>query len=210
MPNDLDTIALTDLLTRARAGEAAARDDLIRRTERRLEALARKMLRGYPGVGRWEDTADVYQRAVMRLLTALDVVTPASTREFFGLAAEQIRRTLLDLARHYQGARGLGRNHHSWASPDKGEKPAILDPPDSRPDPDDLDRWAGIHVAVEQLPTEEREVFMLTFYHGWTQPRIAELFGVDERTIRRRWRAACEMLNVALGGKLPDREEDST
>ena len=28
---------------------------------------------------------------------------------------------------------------------------------------------------------------MLTFYHGWTQAEIAELFQVDERTIRRRW-----------------------
>jgi DNA-directed RNA polymerase specialized sigma24 family protein len=32
------------------------------------------------------------------------------------------------------------------------------------------------------------------FYHGWTQVKIAELFGVDERTIRRRWATACDRL----------------
>ena len=29
---------------------------------------------------------------------------------------------------------------------------------------------------------------------GWTQKQIAELFQVDERTIRRRWTAACDKL----------------
>jgi DNA-directed RNA polymerase specialized sigma24 family protein len=46
-------------------------------------------------------------------------------------------------------------------------------------------------------------VFGLTFCHGWTQPQIADLFGVDVRTVRRRWRAAAEALHRALGGALP-------
>jgi RNA polymerase sigma factor (sigma-70 family) len=37
---------------------------------------------------------------------------------------------------------------------------------------------------------QEREVVGLIFYHGWTQAQTAELFGVDERTVRRRWRSA--------------------
>jgi DNA-directed RNA polymerase specialized sigma24 family protein len=51
---------------------------------------------------------------------------------------------------------------------------------------------------------EEREVVCLTFYHGWTQMQIAELFQVDERTIRRRWRAAVLKLTEALGGRVLD------
>ena len=68
---------------------------------------------------------------------------------------------------------------------------------------DDLDRWRAFHEAVHRLPAEEREVFMLTFYHGWTQPEIATLFQVDERTIRRRWQAASVRLAEILGGTLP-------
>jgi DNA-directed RNA polymerase specialized sigma24 family protein len=41
------------------------------------------------------------------------------------------------------------------------------------------------------------------FYHGWTQAQIAELFEVDERTIRRRWQSACLRLNELVGGDLP-------
>jgi DNA-directed RNA polymerase specialized sigma24 family protein len=44
----------------------------------------------------------------------------------------------------------------------------------------------------------------LRFYHGWGEAEIAELFGVTERTVRRRWRTACQRLGEALGGQLPD------
>ena len=53
------------------------------------------------------------------------------------------------------------------------------------------------------MPAEEREAFSLTFYHGWTQAQIADLFGVDERTARRRMRRAVDLLSAALGDRLP-------
>ena len=53
---------------------------------------------------------------------------------------------------------------------------------------------------VSQLPVEQREVVGLVFYHGWTQAKIAELFGVDERTIRRRWSSACQKVRELVGG----------
>jgi RNA polymerase sigma-70 factor (ECF subfamily) len=67
-----------------------------------------------------------------------------------------------------------------------------------------LERWTAFHEAVERLPAEEREVVGLVFYHGWAKVQIAELFGVDERTVRRWWRSACVRLNEALGGELPE------
>src|SRR5436190_1472473 len=67
----------------------------------------------------------------------------------------------------------------------------------------DTDQWVRFHEAVDQLPIEEREVVGLVFYHGWTQEKIAELFHVDERTIRRRWSSACQHLREAVGGEMP-------
>jgi RNA polymerase sigma-70 factor (ECF subfamily) len=64
---------------------------------------------------------------------------------------------------------------------------------------EDLELWVRFHQAVDELPVEEREVVGLVFYHGWTQVRIAELFNVDERTIRRRWTNACERLRTMVG-----------
>jgi RNA polymerase sigma-70 factor (ECF subfamily) len=193
------TAVLKDLLARARLGDESARGDLIRRCSHRLELLTRKMLKDYPSVRRWEETGDVFQNSAVRLVRALNAVTPANTREFFGLAAEQIRRELIDLARHYRGPEGHGRNLVDATSAENSA-PAF-DPPAATES--DLDRWTAFHEAVHRLPAENREVFMLTFYHGWTQPEIAELFGVDERTVRRRWQAASLQLGEQLGGRLP-------
>src|SRR3954468_6291064 len=123
-----------------RAGDASARDELIRGFQGRLELLARKMVGRDPRVGRWVDAQDVLQNALLRLLRALETVRPESTRAFFGLAAEQMRRELLDLARHYYGPEGEGANHDSVGPrPDDG-RPS-LDPPSPDASSDDLERW---------------------------------------------------------------------
>jgi RNA polymerase sigma-70 factor (ECF subfamily) len=160
------------------------------------------MLRRNPSVRRWADTADVFQNAAVRLLRALDSTPVADTRAFFNLAAAVIRRELIDLARHFHGPHGLGANHASVAPGDSAAPQA--EPPAPADDPDELGRWAALHQSVEELPVEQREVFGLRFYHRWEEARIAELFGVDERTVRRRWRAACAAIHDALGGELPD------
>jgi RNA polymerase sigma factor (sigma-70 family) len=198
----MDTDAELSLLVgRHQAGDPDAREQLIATAARRLEKLARKMLRGFPKVKRWEDTLDVLQNSLLRLDRALRQVTPESSRHFFRLAAEMIRRELLDLARHYGGPRGHGRNHQSGVFVGDGEQDGIQ--PVAPSETDELDRWAAFHEQVERLPAEEREVFMLTFYHKWPQAQIAELFQVDERTVRRRWRKAADLLHEALGGDLP-------
>jgi RNA polymerase sigma-70 factor (ECF subfamily) len=158
------------------------------------------MLRRNPPVQRWADTGDVFQNAALRILRALEDTQVADTREFFNLAAAIIRRELIDLARHFYGPQGIGANHASNAPRDAN---SVLDVGTRADDPADLDRWAALHEAAESLPAEEREVFGLTFYHDWTQQQIAELFGVDERTVRRRLRRAVEALSEALGGQLP-------
>ncbi len=95
------------------AGDASARAHLIEHTCDRMRRLARKLLHDFPRVRRWEDTDDVLQNALLRLLRALQSVAPATVADFFRLATRQLRRELLDLARHYYGPQGLGANHAS-------------------------------------------------------------------------------------------------
>ena len=200
MPDpSFSTQRLQGWLDRLQAGDAAAQDELLRQIGGRLERLARKMIRRFPGVRRWADTGDVLQNATLRLLRALREVRPANTREFFSFAAEQMRRELLDLAKHFFGPQGEGANHASFCEPQQGRAATVepLDPADA----EDLDRWWAFHQAVEQLPPEEREVMGLAFYHRWTHAQITELFQVDERTIRRRWQSACVKLKRMVGDK---------
>jgi RNA polymerase sigma-70 factor (ECF subfamily) len=202
----LRTTVLQRWVDQMRAGDQGAAEALVRAVGNRLERVARKMLRGYPGVARWEQTGDVLQNAVVRLLRALREVRPTSVRGFYALATEQMRRELIDLTRHYQGPLGLGAHHASVLGDlrEGDSLPAVLDPPERPDDDDGLARWAAFHAAVESLPAEEREVVGLTFYHGWTQEEIATLFQVDERTVRRRWRSACLRLSEVLRGRLPE------
>jgi RNA polymerase sigma-70 factor (ECF subfamily) len=200
-----DTVRLQAWLERMRAGDAHARDELLRCVMDRLHGMASKMLRRFPAVRRWDETEDVLQNALVRLVRALEAVKPDSTRAFFGLAAEQLRRELLDLARRYaRHPKGSPGNPDTLPPPGDTGLQAPVEPAASEDGPDDLDRWAAFHESVERLPAEEREVVGLVFYHGWTQAQVAELFGVNARTVRRWWCSACIRLGEALAGALPD------
>jgi RNA polymerase sigma factor (sigma-70 family) len=186
-------------LDRLRQGDLAARDELLQFVGKRLYRLARKMLRKFSRLKRWEDTDDVLQNAMLRLCRALEAVAPASAREFFSLATLQIRRELLDLTRHYFGPQGWAANHESpaqWKSSGRVPVPAEL--PESTQDPGRLDKWTDFHQQVELLPAEENEVFCLFWYHGLTRGQTAQILEVDERTVRRRLLRAKQKLSRAL------------
>jgi RNA polymerase sigma factor (sigma-70 family) len=196
----IDTQQLHVWINRIQAGDQGARDDLIRGVVGRLEQLARKMLRRFPNVHRWADTDDVLQSALMRLLRGLQQMNaPGSMREFYGLAAQQLRRELLDLARHYASSKGPAKLQLGLL-PGEDSGARAMEPPDTAEDPGDLEAWCHFHQEVERLPVEEREVVGLIFYHGWKQTEVAELFGITERTVRRRWASALEKLHQALRG----------
>src|SRR5262245_47319171 len=148
----LSSTNLAALLERMRAGDESARDELLRATCGQLERLARNMLHQYPRVRRWEETGDVLQNALLRLFRALKTVRPDSSRAFFGLAPEQIRRELLDLARHYYGPQGLGSHHDSVVplGPSVPATPPQLEPPVHDEDPAELERWCRFHEEVEK------------------------------------------------------------
>ena len=103
---------LQTLLDRGVRGEEGVYDELMARASKRLLALTRKMLKNYPHVHRWEQTDDVFQTAAMRMHRSLSEVKPESVRQFFGLAAPQIRRTLIDLIRHHFGPEGATAQDH--------------------------------------------------------------------------------------------------
>jgi RNA polymerase sigma-70 factor (ECF subfamily) len=193
-----DTTQFQRLLDGWAAGDEAARTELLERAAKRLLQLTRRMFRNYPQLRRWEETDDVFQNALLRLYRSLGDIRPDSVRGFFALGATQIRRTLIDLARHYYGPEGLATHHHSEpVAADSQGKPGKTcgDEP-----PETLEAWARFHEAVERLPREERDAFSLIWYGEATQEEAAELLGVSERTVLRRLVRARLELHEALKG----------
>lgn len=186
------TSELHDLLGRMRAGDPDARTRLIEHACDRVRKLTRKMLRAYPGVRRWSETDDVLQNALLRLHRSLAEVRPESASQFYGLAATQIRRELLDLAKHFFGAHGAGGKHHSDGG-DAAERTA----PDPL-EPDTLEAWTRFHETVEVLSPEQQEVVQLVWYEGLTQPQAAVVLDISVATLKRRWQAARLRLSELL------------
>lgn len=197
---------LAEWIDRLGQGDPRAREQLINVACDRLLKLTRKMLRDSPRIGRWEQTDDVFQNAALRLHRALSDVKPPTVRDFFRLAATQVRRELIDLARHHYGPLGGGANQVSRGrSNDNSESHVSSDVhgADQTHDPDRLAQWTEFHRQIELLPDEEREVFELLWYQELTQAQAAGILGVSERTVKRRWLAGRLKLSEALQGGLP-------
>lgn len=196
-------------LARLQQGDEEARKELINASCERLRNLAHVMFKDYPRLRRWEETADVLQNAMLRLYRALETVMPASPRDFYRLAALQIRRELLDLSRHYFGPQGKGRHQHqAGGTPTTRDGPSGSSlagdvPANSSLRPDRLAVWNEFHQQVSALPEEQREVFDLIWYQGLSYTDTAELLDVCARTVKRRWQSALVKLHDALHGDLP-------
>lgn len=187
-------VELRNLLHRCSKGDTAALDDLLRFQYHRLIMMTRRMLKEYRNVKRWCETDDVFQNAMVRLFRALADVKPESPREFLGLASLQIRRELIDLARHYYGPMGIGANYDSQMTQDP-ENRIVLDKSDHSHEPSTLAQWTELHQKIDQLPKDEREVVNLLFYQGLPQTTAAELMQTSLRTLQRRWHNALVKLH---------------
>lgn len=185
------TTELRACLERLRAGDPQARGMLITRACDRLRRLTRKMLRDFDRIRAFEQADDVLHNAVVRLLRALEVVSPGSPADFFRFAAYAIRCELINLSRHYFGPHGPGRHEKPVQSPaDDSSAPRFDAPAASTLDVERLAAWTEFHRHVEGLPDQERAVFDLLYYQGLSQADAAALLGVSVPTVKRRWMVA--------------------
>ena len=162
------------------------------------------MLAGFPNVRRWDDTDDVFQAAAMRLHRSLGQLPIGSPRDLLAIAATEIRRELIDLARKHAGPESYAANHATnllRAEPGRTTSARHVDGLAARDT--DLDRWTIFQETVERLPDDAREVFHLVWFLGADQKTIAGLLDCSERTVKTRWREAREAVKAALGGESP-------
>jgi RNA polymerase sigma factor (sigma-70 family) len=183
MPSSSDSPNTADILhwvSELQAGRPDAAEAEFRKIVALVEKRAKAAFERFPRVGRFEDVDDVVQNTLIRLLAAFRELRPASRQHFYALSNTLIRRELLDLTRRYYGPQGHGANLSPVAV---GEASGEFTPPAKAEA--DLEHWVLLHQAIEKLPTDQREAFSLTFYHGWPQAAVADLFQVTVRTVQR-------------------------
>lgn len=186
---------LQNLIDLALLGNSSAQASLLDHACDRLLRLTRKMFHGFPNLRRWEGTDDVFQNSMVRLHRALAEVQVKSVRHFFNLAAVQVRRELLDLAKHHFGPEGDGANHHTDGIP-VGDNCGTLH--DRADEPGDPSTWSSFHSLIEKLPEDEQEVVNLLYYEGLTQDEASRVLDISLRTLKRRWQSAKLKLHEEL------------
>src|SRR5262245_18606774 len=133
---DASSTELQGLIDRLAAGDPSARGELIDRACGRLRRLARRIFHDFARLKRLEDTDDLLNEAVMRLLRRLEAGRqPASVAEFFRLAAREMRCELLDMVRHHFGPEGPAAREANNLAADSSGNPALPETPTTTDEP---------------------------------------------------------------------------
>lgn len=191
------TAEVTQLLSRAQAGDAKATNDLFPFVYDELRELAGKFLAS-ERVGHTLQPTALVNEAYMRL------VGPGgpqwdSRAHFFGAAARAIRRILTDHARGKQSlkrggsAKRVALEDISDAVPQQG----------MRVDEEGPD-FVAIDKALEKLAKIDEgkaKVVELRFFAGLTVEQAAAALGVSASTVARDWQFARLWLHRELSGE---------
>ncbi len=190
-----DAVSDEELLRRFNQGDDTAFEVLVRRFERPLYNFILRSTRDA------EQASELLQEVFMRVVQR--------SNEFQGQS--KVGTWLYTIARNLciDTSRKMAfRRHRSLDAPtagggDEGEGQALLDKiasPVSASDRNVIaqDLSVRISAAVEALPDEQREVFLMREVQSMPFKDIAEVLGVPENTVKSRMRYALERLQRAL------------
>ena len=192
-----DSSILQGLLDRMKAGDRAARRELLDRACTRLRRLANTMLSGsFPALRQQHELDSVVHETWLRLVQALDQVEPPTVADFFRLAAHKVRQVLLDLADRQR--RRAAREAPGWGG-DSGPL-GLASVSGQTLDPARLALWSELHSRVANLPDDERQVFELHYYLELPQAEIARMLDLHPRKVSYLWVAGTDRLADDLDG----------
>ncbi len=184
---------ITELLTAWSEGDQAAFDRLVPRIYGELRRLAASCLRG-ERPGHTLQLTGLVHETYLRLIGQSRIDWKCRS-QFFGVAAQLMRRILVDHARRRNAARrGDGFERVSLDT--------ALDLTDERAP--ELLALDGALSALENVDDELSRLVELRFFGGLSNREVAELLAVSEATLARRWRVAKGWLYQHLADDSPD------
>jgi RNA polymerase sigma factor (TIGR02999 family) len=169
----------TRLLAEWSGGNQAALDELVPLVYNELRRLASHYMRG-ERTGHLLQTTALVNEAYLRLMGRHEV-TCYTRAEFFAIAAQIMRRVLVDYAR--------GRNRVK-----RGDGVASLSLDDVAIISEDrAEQVIAINNALDNLTASDPrkgKVFELRYFGGMSVEEVAEALRVSEATIAREWKVA--------------------
>ena len=178
---------VTLLLRQVKAGDSAAESRLLELVYPQLRKIARQYLRRERTGHTLQPTALVNE-AYMQLVGQMDKDWQ-NRSHFYAVAAQSMRRILVDYARQRKAAKRDGNRQ-------RVELTDALAIPGER-----LDEILAIDEALKRLAEfdpRRAKVVEMRFFGGMTEDEAAEVLGVAPRTVKRDWNAAKAWLHGEL------------
>jgi RNA polymerase sigma factor (TIGR02999 family) len=178
---------VTRLLQRWSDGDAQAREEVLPLVYDELRKLAQAYLRR-ERAGHTLETSGLIHEAFLKLL-GQEHVSWQNRSHFFGIAAQSMRRILVDYARRRGRTKRGGEAEivvfdEAWqAAVERPEELLALD--------EALERLA-------EVDPERARLVELRFFAGFSHEEIADLMGISLSTVERRWRLARAFLYDAM------------
>jgi RNA polymerase sigma-70 factor (ECF subfamily) len=170
---------ITQLLTAWSRGDRDALDALMPHVMRELKRIAAGYLAREAHADTLQVTALVHE-AYLRLVHVKPESWENRTR-FFALAAQIMRRILVDHARAQLGPRRGG------AAPHVPIDEALVISAESTPS---LVRLDDALLSLERQDVRKSRIVELRVFGGLTNGEVAEVLGISERTVLREWQFA--------------------
>jgi len=178
---------VSELLVAWSDGDQAALDRLTPLVYNELHRLARRYMRR-EHQGHTLQTSALVNEAYLRLVHQRDVRWQ-NRSHFFGIAAQLMRRILVDHARSHGRAKRGGDAHKLSL-----DATVIV----SKERDVDLVTIDEALSKLAKLDPQKSRIVELKFFGGLSTEEIAECLHVSSRTIEREWRKAKAWLKVAL------------
>jgi len=160
-------------------GDAQAGEDLVPLVYRELRRRAGAYLRNERRDHTLQPTALVHEAYVR--LVGQDAVTWQNRAQFFGVAAQMMRRILVDHA----------RRHHAAKRPGAGAK-VTLDDRIGAAQPYDCEiLW--LNQALQDLAgvdARQAQIVELRYFGGLSEDEVATLLSISRATVTREWQTA--------------------
>ena len=189
------TRSVTALLQAWHRGDVQARDRLMQVVYAELRRRAAAYLRREPADHTLQPTALIHE-AYLRLIDQ-DRVVWQNRAHFFAVAAQMMRRILVD------HARGHGRRKRSGAA-----LRVTLDERIAAVDPHSGDNLLQIDQALAELMAldpRQGQIVELRYFGGLTETEVAAVLGLSRTTVTREWQTARAWLYRWITGSQPKR-----
>lgn len=183
---------ITQLLACWNEGDEAAFDQLVTLVYPELRRLARNHMRREDDAHTLQTSA-LINEAYLRLVNYKDMGWN-NRAHFFAVAAQVMRRILIDHARkHHRAKRGAGAHHVCL------EEGAVVSQERAA-------EFLALDEALVQLAEiDERKsrIVELRFFGGLTVEEVAEVLSLSPITIKREWRSARAWLQREISSQAP-------